>query len=100
MWPNNITKSSKKHTNKPRFANSYTGVMASRLPFDFLSPSSSACIEICLALHTLQNRNMQLAWNEIENCNQSISKLAQAVEANTKATLRKTETQLPRWWTT
>ena len=67
------------------FANSYTGVMASRLPFDFLSPSSSACIEICLALHTLQNRNMQLAWNEIENCNQSISKLAQAVEANTKA---------------
>ena len=85
MWPTNITKSSKKHTNKPEIANSYTGVMASRLPFDFLSPSSSACIEICLALHTLQNRNMQLAWNEIENCNQSISKLAQAVEANTKA---------------
>ena len=59
--------------------------MAIYLTVDFLSPSSSACIEICLALHTLQNRNMQLAWNEIENCNQSISKLAQAVEANTKA---------------
>ena len=59
--------------------------MASRLPFDFLSPSSSACIEICLALHTLQDRNINWLEMKTENYNQSISKLAQAVEANTKA---------------
>ena len=44
--------------------------------------------------------NDRRAFELAENCNQAMSKLAQAVEANTKATLRKTETQLPRWWTT
>ena len=59
--------------------------MASHLPVDFLSPSSSACIEICPALHTLQDRTRQLAWNESWKLQSGNEQLAQAVDTNTKA---------------
>ena len=64
MWPFNKSKSSKKHTSKPRFARSYTGAKASRLLADFLSPSSSVDKEIRSALLTLRDRSRLLATKE------------------------------------
>ena len=81
MWPFNKSKSSKKHTSKPRFSRLYTEAMKSRLLADFLSPSSSADREIRPALRTLRDRSGSWLKMKAENCNQAMSKLAQAFEA-------------------